>query len=254
MPAYLPDTNVLIDFDRDSAVRTKLENAQKSGSVFRIGPPALIELVRGMIAGGCNTFRDDKEVFIWLRAQGCPVLELPRPFMARILRTSPQNRSGVKPDHYLQLIEMIVVSADFGDFMRRSDTAGSVWRDIARADEIHRAELDKELGALETIAKRGRGQDLATKLSQTFGMPGCRPNPLILKRKFSAAIEFLEASLSKVRGGAKPRKNDRGLYLDFQLLLYLADPEIAFLTEEDFSSEIRTSPQTSQIIKLDSMR
>ena len=253
MSAYLPDTNVLIDFGRDAAVRSKLENARQNGSAFHIGPPALTELVRGLIKGGCDAFQDNKEVFIWLQGQGCTVLELPRPFMAKILHTSTQKRSGVEPRHYLELIDMIVRSADFGDFLRRSETVGSVWSGIVRADEIHRAELDKELGALEGIAKRRRAPDLARRLSQTYGAPGCRPNPVILKQKFSAAIEFLESSLSKIRAGAKPWKNDRGLYVDFQLLLYLAAPEIAFLTSEDFSEEIRKSPQRSRIVGPDSL-
>lgn len=254
MPSYLPDTNVLIDFGRDLAVRAKLENAEQNGSEFLIAPPALIELVRGMIAAGCDTFDNDKEVFVWLHAQGCKVLDLPRPFMAKILRTSTRKRSGVVPEHYKQLIDMVVSSANFGDFLKRSEMAGSVWKEIAHADKIHEAELDKELSALVKIAKGGRGKDLASQLTQTFGAPGCRPNPLILQQRFSAAIEFLESSFTKVRGGAKPRKNDPGLYVDFQLLLYLADPAITFLTNEDFSREIRRSPQRSRIVGLESLR
>ncbi len=86
-----------------------------------------------------------------------------------------------------------------------------------------------------------------------FGAPGCRPNPLVISRQFSAAIEYLETSVRKVAVGAKPRKNDRGLYVDWQLLMYLADPNVSFLTNEDFSGEISTSAQKDRIIKPDAL-
>lgn len=252
--AYLPDTNVLIDFGRDPVVRTTLENARRNGAVFLVGPPALIELVRGMVMRGRDSFEQDREVFIWLHTEAFEVLPLPRAFMAKVLRTSPTRRSGVEPLHYRQLMQMIVDSANFDDFLRRSRGAGSVWQEIGRADEIHRDELDKELSALEDMARAGGGHGVATRLARTFGAPGCRPNPLILERQFSAAIEFLESSLAKIRAGSKPRKNDPGLYVDFQLLFYLAEPEVIFLSLEDFSKDIRRSRQRTRIVGLDSLR
>ncbi len=253
MCAYLPDTNVLIDFGRDLAVRAKLENAQQDASEFVIAPPVLIELVRGVIARGRANFERERKVFAWLHAHHFTVLELPRPFMAQILQTSTRKRSGAVPRHYDQLIDMIATSADFEEFLRRTTPAGSVWKEIANADRIHKAQLDKEFAAFEKLA-RARANDFANLLARTFGVPGCRPNPLILERRFSAAIEFLQSSLAKVRGGAKPRRNDPGLYVDFQLLLYLADPQIIFLTREDFSHEIKRSPQKSRIVGLESLR
>jgi hypothetical protein len=253
MATYLPDTNVLIRFGHDMAVQTKFENARRSGCSFLLGPPAVIELVRGMIRSGAATFDNDKKVFEWVRTHRCTILDLPRPFMANILGTQTKMRSGVGPQHYEQLIEMIVSSGDFGQFLSRSQTNGSAWSDIARADEIHRAVLDREFKALAQIVTQGRGPDLAGRLSRTFGIPGCRPNALLLKARFSAAIEFMESSLLKVRTGAKPRKNDPGLYVDFQLLLYLGAPDINFLTSEDFSHEIRKSPQKTRIVGLDSL-
>ena len=252
MAKYLPDTNVLIDFGRSLTIRTKLERARENGIAFVVAPPSLIELVRGMVAQSGRFFENDKKVFVWLK--GSTVLELPRPFMARILRTTTQQRSGVEPQHYNMLIEMIADSADYGDFIRKCETPNGIWRESARADEVHEAELDKEFRALHEISKRGvSSKDVATKLSQSFGAPGCRPNPLIVWRVFSAAHEFLGASISKISAGAKPRKNDSGLYTDFQLLLYSADPEITFLTREDFSNEIKNSPQKSRIVGPDSL-
>lgn len=253
MPEYFPDTNVLIDFGRNLAARAKLENARQRGTTFLVAPPALIELVRGMVARGCDTFANDKQVFVWLHMNRFPILPLPRPFMARILNSSIPKPSGVEPRHYAEQMEMIASSASFDEFLQRSNTPGSVWRDISRADEIHNAELNREFLALERMAKQRRGRDLAQRLSQLFGAPGCRPKPFIIERQFSAAIEFLESSFSKVRGGANPRKNDPGLYTDFQLLLYLARRDLNFLTCEDFSNEIIKSPQKARIVHPDSL-
>ncbi len=240
MPIYLPDTNILIDFRRDPAVFPKLKEAQKNGKEFRIAPPVLIEFVRGFVRHGAATFEEDKKVFEWLLGQ--KVMELPCPFIAQTVGCTAERHSGVEPTHYSELIKMAVSSADIEEFVRTGEAAGSVWNEISRADEIHDAEVDKEIGALEKLARRADGVDLAAILAKSFSM-----DPALAHERFSAAIEFLESSMSLVRNGANPRKNNRGLYVDFQLLLYLADPDIAILTREDFSKEIKRSPQISRI-------
>jgi hypothetical protein len=254
MTAYLADTNILIEFGHAAAVRAKFEAALQNGSTFRIAPPALIELVRGMIRGGSAGFDNNRIAFVWLRNHDCQILDLPKPFMARILRTSTRQ-SGVEPEHYRELIKMIACAADFDEFTTKAQVPGGVWRDIGRADEIHQAELDRELAAIVTMARRSGSQNVASGLSRMFGIPGCRPNPLILQSKFSAALEFLETSLARIRGSANanPRQNDPGRYIDFQLLLYLADPETFLLTSEKFSKKIKTSPQKSRIVGLESL-
>jgi len=40
---------------------------------------------------------------------------------------------------------------------------------------------------------------------------------------------------------------------DFQLLFYLADPQIYLLTKEEFSNDIKNSPQRTRIVQLDSL-
>ena len=99
--------------------------------------------------------------------------------------------------------------------------------------KLSKQELDRELEKLRELAQKGPNQDFAGRLSRSFVPPGAQPDTLLVRETVSAALEFLEASLTKVRGGANQRKNDPGLYIDFQLLLYLADPEITFLTSED---------------------
>jgi hypothetical protein len=248
---YFPDTNILIDFGRRADVQEQLEHACANGARFAIAPPALIELTRGVIRSGRDHFENDKKVFVWLRDHKFPILPLPMPFMAQILHSSPVRRSGVEPAHYGQLIEMVSGARHFDDLIEAAE--GTAWRDIGNADDIHNAQLDKELGALGTLANRARGQSFARRLSEFFGVPGCRPNPLIIAARFSSALEYLDSCSAKVRGGANPRRNDPGLYTDFQLLLYLADDELSFLTNEDFTSEIKSSRQRLRIVGLTSL-
>jgi hypothetical protein len=124
----------------------------------------------------------------------------------------------------------------------------SNWRGICDADGIHGVILDREFDWLEKLAGQRVDRELAKRLSRSFGTPGRHPNGLIVERTFSAAFEFLRASLAKVRGGAQPRENDAGLFVDFQLLLYLPDPNLVLLTKEDFSPEIKNSPHRSRIV------
>ena len=252
MPLYFPDTNILIDYGREAAVREQLERAVRTGTNFTIAPPALIELTRGLIKSGATHFDSDKLVFTWMQDQNFEILPLPYPFMAKVLGSSVTARGRVEPHHYRELISMVSGAADFADFIKK--TTGTVWQDVNRADQIHSDELDKEIAALGSLAKKGLGQNYAKRLSQKFGIPGCRPNPLILARRFSAALEFLESSIVKIRSGSNPRKNDPGLYTDFQLLLYLGDDELRFLTNEKFAAEIKRSPQRQHILGLDSLR
>lgn len=124
-----------------------------------------------------------------------------------------------------------------------------MWRDINQADVIHKSQLDKEHGALSDLAKSGRGR-IANALASQFGTPEARPSEEFVATLFSAAIEFLESSMSKVSTGANTRKNDPGLYVDFQLLFYLGDKNLTFLTKENFEHEIRKSPQRLRIVTL----
>ena len=168
-------------------------------------------------------------------------------------RTTLPTKSGVVPEHYTQLIDMVVTAPDFDEFVQRGNADGSVWENIESLDQIHEGQIENELRALEALAKQRKNLHIPQRLSMMFGAPGCRPNPLVISRQFSAAIEYLKTSVRKVAVGAKPRKNDRGLYVDWQLLMYLADPNVSFLTNEDFSGEISTSAQKDRIIKPDAL-
>jgi hypothetical protein len=181
------------------------------------------------------------------------ILELPKPFMAKVLNTTLPNPSQVKPEHYRELVRMVVDSSNHAEFVSKANAASSVWRMIEGINKIHNGVLDQELVALCRIPKQTAVGVLAIRMCHWFGAPGCRPNSLVFRQKFSAALEFLEDSLRKVYQGAKPEKNDRGLFVDFQLLFYLADPDIYFLTGEDFSTKVKTSPQASRRLRLASL-
>lgn len=248
MTLYLPDTHVWAGVGKESGITGKFNQACANGDSFVIAPPALIELVRGMVRYGKDKFIDDQKTFCWMQSKS-EILELPRPFMARTLRTRLVSSSGVTPNHYSQLLQMIVNSKCFEEFVKQCNAEKSVWKNIEDFDQIHEGEIEKELRSLEELAARKKGLDIPKRLSDWFGAPGCRPIPIVIGRYFSAAIEYLETSIRKVAHGAKPRKNDRGLYVDFQLLTYLADSRFNFLTDEDFSGEIARSPQRSRIVK-----
>ena len=83
MPTFLPDTNILIDFRRDTTVMPRIKKAQTNGAQFCSAPPVLIELARGLVRHGADTFESDKKVFEWL--DGHRILELPHPFIAQTL-------------------------------------------------------------------------------------------------------------------------------------------------------------------------
>ncbi len=252
MSTYLPDTNVLIDFGRSSAVRTKLENAVRRGLRFVIAPPTMTELTVGVIKGGEIYFDQNREIFAWVQTRLDDILDLPRPFMGKILE-APSKLSQVGPHHHAQRIDLVVNSKSFDDFLKRKGELGSFWKDIDKADSIHRDHLDREFDWLENFAKLLTTPDLAAILSKTFGETGAHPDATRFREHFSAALEYMEASITKIRNGANPRKNDRGRYGDSQLFFYLADPEIRLLTQENFAGDIKLSPQRSRIVGLDSL-
>lgn len=114
--------------------------------------------------------------------------------------------------------------------------------------------VDKEFDALEKFAELKPGTyDLAEKFCETFGPTGSRPSAANFRSHFSAAVEYGESTIAKIRAGAKPRKNDRGRYGDFQLFFYLANPDITILSSEDFSGDIKASPQRDRIVGLDAI-
>lgn len=246
---YFPDTNILADFGRDAATQQRLDRAIHEGASFVVAPPVFTELMRGFVTKGAELFVPNKSVFTWLHESRFEILALPKPFIAAQMKTTLAGPSGVQPKHYAELIEMVATANDFADFMKKTDSDGSNWKDMVNQPETQQHQLDKEFAALKEVAASGK--DVAKIMCSWFGAPGCRPNHLILGQRFSAALEFLRSTCTKVNAGANPRENDPGLYIDFQLLLYLGDDSLSFLSNENFSHEIHDSPQRQRIVKLD---
>jgi hypothetical protein len=146
---------------------------------------------------------------------------------------------------------MVANSLTFDEFLKHKDDAGNVWSDIDKAAQIMDAQMDKEFTAMEMWAQLPPGTfDVAAELCKTFAVGGVCPDPQLFRQHFSAAVEYDEASIAKIRAGAKPRKNDRGRYGDSQLFFYLVDPDITILTSEDFLDDIKKSPQRMRIMGL----
>jgi hypothetical protein len=173
--------------------------------------------------------------------------------------------SQVEPFHYVQCIELVVNSQTFDEFLRRKDDARSLWTDVDRAFQIHSDQVDNEFTALERLAALPKGKvDVAKGLCNGYTPAGVDPDPKLFKQHFSAAVEYVEASIAIIRQAASvtttrakanPRKNDRGRYGDFQLFFYLADPDIVLLTGEKkkFLRDIRHSSQRDRILDIDAL-
>lgn len=250
MATYLPDTNVLIGLGKDPTIETNLDSAEQNGSKFVLAPSTMTELSVGVVKGGPTYFVRNKKIFTWLQAHSGAILDPPRPFIGKILGF-PSKWSQVEKHHHVQRICMVTNSQTFDEFLERKGQAGNVWSDIDKAPQIHADKVDKEFAEMEKLAKLPQDTvDVAATFCRTFAVGGVCPDPKVFRRHFSAAVEYVEASIAKIRAGAKPWKNDRGRYGDFQLFFYLADPNITILTSEDFSADIKQSPQRTRIVGL----
>jgi hypothetical protein len=243
----------LIDFGRDPLIRSTLETATRTGCKFVVAPPTLTELVLGLVRGGERHFTLNRQVFLWLKGQPCAILDLPLPFVGKVLGNDALKRGPVEARHYSELIDMIADSMTFTEFMKRSNGANSAWSDIGLANSIHEHWLDQEFAALDQISRSPRAFDAAERFCRRFGLPTTPEGLEAFRQHFSAALEYFETSQTRVRGGGKPRKNDPGRYVDSQLFFYLADPKIIFVTREDFSGDIQSSPQRRRIVGVASL-
>jgi len=112
---------------RDPATKAKIDRASALGSKFVIAPPTMTELTVGVVKGGDTWFAQNKLMFAWLKTQAANILDLPRPFMGKVLGF-PSKRSDVDTAHHVQRISLVAGSADFADFLKRKGAAGSLWR------------------------------------------------------------------------------------------------------------------------------
>ncbi|HEY2363649.1 MAG TPA: hypothetical protein VGK36_21205 [Candidatus Angelobacter sp.] len=253
MNTYLPDTNVIINYGRDPDAKAKIDRASDSGAKFVIAPPTMTELTVGVVKGGPARFAGNKAIFEWLKAQSKNILDLPRPFMGKVLGF-PSKKSNLDLIHHVQRIDFVTGASDFADFLKRKDAPDSLWPDIETAARVHEQQLDKEFAALQKLATRPPSSyDVAEEFAKTFAVNGKYPDPKEFRSRFSAALEYVETTIRRIRAGANPRKNDPGRYGDFQLFFYLADPSIELLSCEDFSTDVVNSSQKARIVRFSSL-
>lgn len=254
MRTCLLDTNVCIVVGKDRPTFESLANKQGKTHRFVLPPISIIELFRGIARGGETRFQRNKQTIERVRQLRSKILDLPEPFMWKVLWGSTFGTGTVQPSHYEQLLEMFMVSPDYAGFLARARTeAGRVWRDIDKAESIHVKEVANELRALRDLSSRHGALDLAWALSRKYPLGGLIIAPESVRDRFSAALEFLYTALHMVKIGAKPEQNDPGLYGDFQLFWYLAEPQNHIVSAEDFTSKIKHSPQRTRILPLSTL-
>jgi hypothetical protein len=246
---YILDTNIWVELARRRLSCNALRG--KPGVQIALAPLAIIELVTGLIRGGETRFADNKAMIACM-AQGQPeILELPRIFVNRLIwNLPPSGSSGVRPEHYMLLMNLVLQSNSLADFLAKAEASESLWKRMTHLHSIHESVLDKELASLRTLSERAHVKSLPVHMTWLYRSGGMLPDPDWFTAKFSAAIEFLISSIVQVRNGANPQKNNRGVYVDSQFFWYLGDPDLTIVSEEDFSPEIKVSPQTARIISL----
>jgi hypothetical protein len=173
---YILDTNIWIDVGQRLLPCSKLK---KPGVEVALAPLMIIELVRGVVRGGEARFPKNKALFECLADVGSSVMELPRVAMFAKLWNVNQGISGVRPKHYMEMSNL---------------------------DAIHEGVLDKELNALNPLAKRASIKTLHLHMARGYKLSGLLPDPELFAVTFSAAIEFLKYWVRQVRNGANPAK------------------------------------------------
>jgi hypothetical protein len=245
---YIFDTNIWVDVGRGTLTCEELRNRARSN--LALAPLVIIELVLGTVKAREARFAQNKSMIECMAAGEPEILELPLVFVNKVVWNLAFGKSEVRPSHYRTLLNQLVGSGTRAEFLKKAEQRDSPWNKMTDLPSIHEGVLEKELKALEAL---GVGGSLHARMAKTYRFAGLFPDPDWFAVTFSAAIEFTRSWLTLVRNGAKPRKNNRGMYIDSQLFWYLADPDMIIVTEEDFT-EITASPQKSRIISFEEFR
>jgi hypothetical protein len=243
------DTNIWVEVTQGTISCDDL--AEKAGTRVVVAPFMIVELMKATAKSVEQFFLNDRSTFQCMAK--FDILELTKVFILKTLwGLSDGGMSKVRPETYRALMQMIIGSNSFADFIVKTENPGSEWKRVSEWDSIHAGVLDKELKAVSNIAaSRTSVKILHMYLARLYKLGGLIPDPETFEKSFSAALEYLRSSVIKVRNGANLAKNDRGMYVDFQLFFYLADPQAVIVSNEDFSKEIVKSPQRNRIISFD---
>lgn len=259
---FLLDTNVAIAVGtRDSDFEGLRTFLLSTNGRLLLGPPVIAELLVKVLNGQNRYFEKNKRPLTRLIALNPEIFELPESF-ARILFFGPNTFIvGVRPWHYRELLTVLEASNSKSDFIARAHAPAVQWNRIQNLPTIHNDQVSRELNDLRRLASQQPKRAFAEKVAESVsngaitgvadglsnGVLTVDPNKV--SQAFSAAFEYLEANILKVKAGAKPEKNDRGVWVDYNILWYLADPEVTMITLEKFHRSITKSPQASRIIE-----
>jgi hypothetical protein len=249
---YMFDTNIWIDVSHGQIDCVALK--REAGGALVVSPLTIVELLVGSVNGSEEQFVRDRRMFRCMFDGDPGIQELPRGFVNRILWNVDLEESAVRPKHYRELLQMLINSATLARFKRNTEAPGSSWSRMAELHSKHKEVLDKELNSLVRFNHGISLKAVPLHFSRMYEFSGLLPDPDVIEQRFSAAMEFLRASVLKVRRGAKPWKNDRGSFVDLRLFFYLADPAVVLVTKEDFSDAVKASPQRTRIISYDAFR
>lgn len=241
---YIFDTNVWVDVTQGKVSCRDL--ARLGADSVSVAPFMIMELMKSTIKAGNKHFFADQQMFRCMSQ--FRILELTKPFIYKLLWNIPNLvQPTIQPRTYRGLLHMMDSAKSFKHFIELTDAPGSDWNSASDWHGVHEAVIDQELGALEKIASRGSLKALGLRLSLAHSLDGMFPEPELMESRFSGALEYIRASIRKIRRGANLARNDRGLYVDFQTFFYLADPAAIIVSNEGFR-EIERSPQKARII------
>lgn len=170
---YIVDSNIWIDVAQGNLACNDVIG--KTGVRVVLAPLMIIELVRGILKGGKSHFQENRLMIKCMAT--CDILELPRVFMFQILWNVPGGVSGVRPQQYRTLLDLVIASQSLADFVIKTEAPGSVWKRMVGLDSIHEDVLDKELSALGTIADRGSVQTLNVNMARMYKLNAMLPDP-----------------------------------------------------------------------------
>lgn len=246
---FLLDTNVATAVGaRDADYQGIRDFLQCSGGGLALAPPVIIELLIKVLNGSDGYFNKNKRALDRLIAFGAKILELPQSF-AKLLFFGPNIFiAGLRADHYPPLLIALSCSHSKSEFIARANQPTVGWKPIEQLPQIHNAEVRQNLLDLRGLASQRSQKTFGEKVAESLGVGPNKPDPDKVSQAFSAAFEYLQANILRVQGGAKPWRNDRGLWIDYNILWYLADPDITVISSEKFHKAIRKSPQLSRIL------
>ena len=107
---YVLDTNIWIDISRGTL---SLADTSKMGINIALAPPVIIELVRGVVKSGGEKFARSRALFERMAQLKPEIMQLPGVFVSMVLWNVPNGASGVRPEDYNELMNLIILVSIF---------------------------------------------------------------------------------------------------------------------------------------------